>query len=99
MYRDGEKICENSRLFVEPKYFDLNRDDFSWKIEKVGDRYALKIQTQSLKKRFAIWSKLDVEFSDNYFDLLDSDEKTVYIYGAENKSVEEIKDSLSFYSL
>lgn len=99
LYKDGEKICENARLFVPAKHFDFVHDDFTCKVEKEGDRYALKIKSGSLKKRFAIWSKLELSFSDNYFDIVDASEKTVYISGCADKTVEEIEKSLTFYSL
>lgn len=99
LYKNGEKICENTRLFVPPKYFEFIHNDFEWDVQKEKNRYVLEIQSESLKKRFAIWSTLDVAFSDNYFDILDSQPKKIYIDGAENKTLEEVKMSLSFYSL
>ncbi|MCP4442960.1 MAG: glycoside hydrolase family 2 protein [Aureispira sp.] len=77
---DGELITEHIHYFKNPKDLKLKRVEPKLSLEKVGDAYELKISTPTLiKNLFLTIDAENVQYSDNYFDVLPNQEKTIRI--------------------
>ncbi|MBL7828038.1 MAG: glycoside hydrolase family 2 protein [Saprospiraceae bacterium] len=67
------------RLFypVSPKKMALSKTDVNLKVEQVNDGYQITLSADRLAKNVMISTEVDGFFSDNYFDLLPGERKTV----------------------
>jgi beta-mannosidase len=65
--------------FVPEKKLDLKQTDFKATVERQGDTFVLTLKTNTLAKNiYLVYEEIDGHFSDNYFDLLPGETKTVY---------------------
>ncbi|MBV6439612.1 MAG: hypothetical protein EPGJADBJ_01257 [Saprospiraceae bacterium] len=74
---DGKLL--NRRLFYlcPPKKLALPKTSVSLKVEQVNDGYQLSLESAKLAKNVLLGTDADGFFSDNYFDLLPGERKTV----------------------
>ena len=80
LLEDGEEIACDSHLFVPEKSFALEDPEIEWNV--IREEEGLRISLSA--KKFARSVELSLEgmdgvFSDNYFDLCDEHEKTVFL--------------------
>jgi beta-mannosidase len=77
--KDAEGKLLNRRLFYlcPPKKLLLPKVKISIKVEQVNEGYQLTLQSDKLAKNVVIRTETEGFFSDNYFDLLPGEHKTV----------------------
>ena len=80
LLEDGEEIACDSHLFVPEKSFALEDPEIEWNIIREEEGFRITLSA----KKFARSVELSLEgmdgvFSDNYFDLCDGHEKTVFL--------------------
>lgn len=77
--KNSEGKLLNRRLFYlcPPKKLSLPKAKISLKVEQVNDGYQLILQSDKLAKNVLIGTEAEGFFSDNYFDLLPGERKTV----------------------
>lgn len=76
---DKEGHLLHRRLFylVPPRKLSLPRTSINMQVEQVNDGYQITLQTTNLAKNVYLWVEAEGAFSDNYFDLLPGERKTV----------------------
>lgn len=74
---DGNELYRRLYYFVSPKKLSLSRTNVSIKVEQVNDGYQLTLSSDRLAKNVYISTDVDGLLSDNYFDLLPGERKTV----------------------
>ena len=72
-------MAENKIYLVPPKELDLPDPGISWSVSDFADHYAVTIKAARLAKNVFVSSTLPGNFSENYFDLLPGEEKTITI--------------------
>ena len=65
----------------------------------MGDYYEIILESKNLIKNLFVSSSSDYNFSDNYFDLLPNQTKTIKIKRDKFDSMSLFKENLSFISL
>lgn len=67
--------------------------DYTYKVEKLSDCYAVTIAAKQFAKGVIVRMKDNYRFtySDNYVDLQAGEQITLYIYGATDKDIETIE--------
>jgi beta-mannosidase len=92
-------LAENNIYFKSPKLLNLPSADISYKIFESKDKYEIILKSQNLAKNIFISSILTGNFSDNYFDLLPGDQKTISIEKNGFKDFNLFKSSIKVVSL
>ena len=77
LHSDDVIIAKNLHYFKSPKDLDLPDVGLKSEIAKSEEGFTIKISSDILAKNVYLFSSLDGHFSDNYFDLLPGEEKTV----------------------
>ncbi|MDA1210138.1 MAG: glycoside hydrolase family 2 protein [Bacteroidetes bacterium] len=72
-------LAENKIYLVPPKDLNLPDPGISWSVSDFADHYAVTIKAARLAKNVFVSSTLPGNFSENYFDLLPGEEKTITI--------------------
>jgi len=72
-------LAENKIYLVPPKDLNLPDPGISWSVSDFADHYAVTIKAAHLAKNVFVSSTLPGNFSENYFDLLPGEEKTITI--------------------
>lgn len=86
-------VMRNTELFTPPKYFEWEEPDINVKIEKKGNVTYLSFSADVYTKRvFVDFEGFDLTLSDNFFDLTEKGEYTVY--ANTDKSAEELIKSI-----
>jgi beta-mannosidase len=70
-------LAENKIYFVPPKDLDLPDPSITYSVSDFADHYAVTIKAARLAKNVFVSSTLPGNFSENYFDLLPGEEKTI----------------------
>jgi beta-mannosidase len=70
-------LAENKIYFVPPKDFDLPDPSITYSVSDFADHYAVTIKAARLAKNVFVSNDLPGNFSENYFDLLPGEEKTI----------------------
>lgn len=78
LYSDNEIIARNLHYFVPPKALDLPDVRIKKEVTQSAEGYSIKIQSNKLAKNVFLFCNFDGHFSDNFFDLLPGEEKTVF---------------------
>ncbi|MEO6759531.1 MAG: glycoside hydrolase family 2 protein [Saprospiraceae bacterium] len=74
---NGDLLYRRLYYSVPPKKLNLPRAKISLKTEQVNDGYRITLQCDRLAKNVFLQSDADGSFTDNYFDLLPGERKTV----------------------
>lgn len=79
MFNGKEEIARKIHYFTYPKNLDLSKGTLTKEIRKEGDTYIIKMKSDSLIKDVHIFTEdgRSGNYSDNYFDLLPKETKTV----------------------
>jgi beta-mannosidase len=64
--------------FVKPKDLDLPEADLNLSVSKVKDGFIINLTSEFLQKNVFLFSAKDGRFSDNYFDVLPGEVKSVF---------------------
>lgn len=64
--------------FVKPKDLDLPEADLNLSVSKVKDGFIINLTSEVLQKNVFLFSAKDGRFSDNYFDVLPGEVKSVF---------------------
>lgn len=75
---DGKELYRRLYYFEPPKKLSLSRVNVSVKVEQVNDGYQLTLSSNDLAKNVMIQTDVEGDLSDNYFDLLPGERKTVF---------------------
>ncbi len=79
-----ELIASNIYYAVYPKKLELSKPDINISIRRVKDAYMIVLQTDVLAKNVYLSSPVEGHFTDNYFDLLSEEKKTVFFIPGED---------------
>ena len=98
--RNGNVISNTTLIFTEPKFFIFKKADIKTNITGGNGEFRIDVQSDGYAKFVELdFENTDVVFSDNYFDLIDSNIKTV-TFTTEDKSItaEQLQNQLTVYS-
>ena len=94
-----EIISEETMLFVKPKEFSYNKASVKFDIlRKDGENCVIKISSDAFVHKLCVeFGEIDVDLSENYFDITDKKEKAIdFKYVGDTES---LKKSVSFKCL
>ncbi len=98
--RNGNVISNTTLIFTDPKFFVFKKADIKTNITGGNGEFTIYVQSDGYAKFVELdFENTDVVFSDNYFDLIDSNIKTV-TFTTEDKSItaEQLQNQLTVYS-
>lgn len=89
---------ESSSLFylVKPKDLDLPQGTVNLSLKKVSEGFLIKVTSEVLQKNVFLFSPQKGHFSDNYFDLLPGEVKTVYFKTSAEEAAIQFKTFNTF---
>ena len=91
-------LSENLFYFTTPKELKLEKPTISIDVAKIDDGYELKLSTDKLAKNLYLSTDDDDGFfSDNYFDLLPEDIKTIYYLS--DKIIQDFQQKIKILTL
>ncbi|MCG8475120.1 MAG: hypothetical protein MI784_06565 [Cytophagales bacterium] len=99
LWKGNDRICERAFFFSKPKYLKLKKVPVDLKIDKLKNGgYQLRLRAESLVKNVFLRNESAAgKWSDNYFDLLPKQEKTVLFYPS--KEQRDLSDAFFVHSL
>lgn len=74
---DGELLAENVYYFVTPKNLKLQKAEISKEIQTTAEGILIKLESPILAKNVSLRFDEDGFFSDNYFDLLPGETRSI----------------------
>jgi beta-mannosidase len=74
---DGQQLSRRLFYLVPPKKLNLSRAKVTFKVEQVSGGYQFTLESDRLAKNVFIQTETMGSWSDNYFDLLPGEHKTV----------------------
>ena len=92
-------ISEKIKYLTPLKNLKLTQPKFQYEVDIVDNFYEIKLISKNLIKNLFIASKLEYNFSDNYFDLIPNKEKVIRINRDNFSSARSFEESLRFISL
>jgi len=92
-------ITEKVGFLTSFKNLNLDSPIFEFKVNAVDSFFEINFESKNLIKNLFVKSSSDYNFSDNYFDLLPNETKTIKIKRDNFHSAAKFKESLSFISL
>jgi beta-mannosidase len=76
-------------FFAKPKNLALENGDLEIEIQKVAEGFSIGITSSILQKNIMLMTPTDGHFSDNYFDLIANEKRTI-LFQTESSSIEEL---------
>ena len=93
-------VLADNKIFFNPyKDLKLPTSNIMYNVEIQNDYFVIDINSEKFAKNVFVSSKLESNFSDNYFDLMPKEVKIIKIKNVNNLSVDEFKKSLKFLTL
>lgn len=100
LFQNGKEIMQKVVLFDKEKNLDLPKAKLKTRISVEDNQLSLTIKTDNYARLVkAESSKSVLPFSDNFFDILPGEEKTITIPVDKNMSLRELAESIKVYSL
>lgn len=100
LYQNGKEIMQKVVLLDKEKNLALPKAKLKTKISVEDNQLSLTIKTDNYARLVrAESSKSVLPFSDNFFDILPGEEKTITIPADKNMSLRELAESIKVYSL
>lgn len=100
LYENGEELMQKTVLFDSEKNLDLPKAKLKCRITLEEDRLKLDISSDKYARFVKVESSKSVlPFSDNFFDLLPGQSKTVTMNKDKSMSLKEQAESITAYSL
>ena len=81
--------ASNTHFFVKPKELALDNADINFKIEKAEEGFSIDFTSPVLQKNLMLMTPTDGYFSDDFFDLIPKETKTV-LFKTDASSIEEL---------
>lgn len=81
--------ASNTHFFVKPKELALDNADINFKIEKAEEGFSIDLTSPVLQKNLMLMTPTDGYFSDDFFDLIPNETKTV-LFKTDASSIEEL---------
>ena len=81
--------ASNTHFFVKPKELALDNADINFKIEKAEEGFSIDLTSPVLQKNLMLMTPTDGYFSDDFFDLIPKETKTV-LFKTDASSIEEL---------
>lgn len=95
----GEVISRKTLLFAPEKNLHLPKTNVKMQVEVQGETAVLTLQTDTYVRFLQIHSAKNLQpFSDNYFDLLPGEKKTVTQSVPAGTTAEDLEKDISFFS-
>ena len=96
--KNGNTLAQKIYYFKKPKDLLIDKPDVHFTVQKQNDGYVLSLSAKTLAKNILIEMKdSDAHFSENYFDLLPKETKTVSFKST--LTIEEIQKKIIVKSL
>ena len=93
-------VLADNKIFLNSfKDLKLPKSDIIYDVEIQNDYFVVDINSEKFAKNIFVSSKLESNFSDNYFDLIPKEVKTIKIKNVNNLSVDEFKKNFKFLTL
>ena len=94
----GKVISSNEVFFTKSKDIDLPSPNIEVKVAGEGDKVTITMKSATLARHVALFfGDLDVQSSDNYFDILPGSEITVSVNG--KASAEQVRQALKIVTI
>jgi len=93
-------VLADNKIFLNSfKDLKLPKSDIIYDVEIRNDYFVVDIKSKKFAKNVFVSSKLESNFSDNYFDLMPKEVKTIKIKNVSDLTVDEFKKNLKFLTL
>ena len=100
LIKNGEVLQQKTVLFDKEKKLSLPKAKLKTKIEIGENELKITVKSDAFARLVKLESSKSVlPFSDNFFDLLPNESKTVTIQKDESMTLRELAESISVYSL
>ena len=77
IWSNDKLICDGQYYFTKPKDLNLRKTIINIEVKRENNEYLILLTSEKLAKAVCLSCTMDGFFSDNYFDLLPGEEKTV----------------------
>ncbi|RLC23380.1 MAG: glycoside hydrolase family 2 protein [Deltaproteobacteria bacterium] len=77
IWYNDELLCNSRYYFTRPKDLNLPEANISIEVKRENNEYLILLTSEKLAKAVCLSCTMDGFFSDNYFDLLPGEEKTI----------------------
>ncbi len=99
LYENGKLLMKKAFLFDKEKNLSLPKAEINCSYEIRNDELLITLYSEKFARLVKLESSVSSNpFSDNFFDLLPKEEKTVKITPEDHISIEELKNSISVMS-
>jgi beta-mannosidase len=71
-------LSSAQHYFVKPKYLALRQADMQIEVIEKNNKYLIKLTSETLVKDVCLINAVEGFFSDNYFDLMPGEERSIY---------------------
>lgn len=91
LFSTPSEVYEQLYYFRVPKELQLERSNLETTLKAVEDGYALTISANTFVKNLFVQTDLEGNWSDNFFDLLPNENKTILLKTDQKLSLEEVQ--------
>ena len=77
IWSNDELFCDAQYYFTKPEDLNLRKTIINMEVKKENNEYLILLTSEKLAKAVCLSCTMDGVFSDNYFDLLPGEEKTI----------------------
>lgn len=100
LYQDGKLLMQKVTLFNKEKNLNLPKAKLKTKITMFDNHIEIRVHSDKYARFVKIESSKSVlPMSDNFFDLLPGETKTIIMKKDKNMTIEDLAQSISVYSL
>jgi beta-mannosidase len=94
----GQEVSTNLVYFVPSKQIQLPHTSVTPEITRAGDGYDVVLSSAGLARSvYVSFGELDVQFSDNYLDLLPGEKQTIHV--SSKATLADLKSQITVMSL
>jgi beta-mannosidase len=88
---ETEMLSKNCLYFLPPKDLDLPKPEITFDIKEQGGKHVISIRTDKLAKNVYLTTDTEGFFSDNYFDLMPGEGKTIAFEPSQHMNGDSLK--------
>ncbi len=98
--RSKSKVYTDNIFFLaEPKSLKLTQPDIKFEIIENPSNYEILLETDLLAKNIYLETEWNGNFSDNFFDLIPGQKKSILLFKSNDMSIDKLRKGLQIYSL
>lgn len=96
---DKKVLSENILYFIPNKDLALSKPKISYSVQEHKNQFGVELTTDSLAKNVLLSTNSTHNFSDNYFDMLPNNKKTIHIKKGASDDLDVFKENLKITTI